>query len=382
MDQKEMQAGIQKMQAMVDPWIASLKDPETAQENTLQNLLKVYQGSQYGTDHTAASVSSYTDYQKVFPIKSYPQIKPILDRVMQGETALLLNEEPIGWAITRGTTKGVTKFIPMTPTDMRLRVAAGRAVMNYALQTKRFDIFAGVNLNLNFPSKVGTIEVGDKKIDYGYSSGIYTKFVSQQTPVHSVPSQDQIDALGGGKSMADWNARFELAYQQCRHKKVTLVGGVAPTAIQFGRYIHRQHKKYPHDLWEVIVMTLGSVPGINTRLAPPLNALYGNAAIREIYGATEGMFGQQLDDKRAWSPNYDLFFFEVKIKDVIKPLYLMKPGEMGSLIVSTPVLPRYEIGDLILAFSPPYFRTIGRKDWLTPIKYVWSEFSSFNFGRL
>ncbi|MCJ7774564.1 MAG: hypothetical protein MUP22_15675, partial [Desulfobacterales bacterium] len=184
------------------------------------------------------------------------------------------------------------------------------------------------------------------------------------------------------KTMTDWDARFELAYQKCLDKNVTLVGGVAPTALQFGRYIHRQHKKYPKDLWDVVVMTLGSIPGINTRLAPSLNAFYGDAAIREIYGATEGMFGQQLDEKRAWSPNYDLFFFEIKFENEIKPLYLMNPGEMGSLIVSTPVLARYEIGDLILAFTPPYFRTIGRKDWLTPFKYVWYEFSTLNFGKL
>ena len=45
-------------------------------------------------------------------------------------------------------------------------------------------------------------------------------------------------------------------------------------------------------------MTLGSIPGINTRLSDPLLAVYGRqAAIREIYGATEGMFGQQLDEK-------------------------------------------------------------------------------------
>jgi hypothetical protein len=35
-------------------------------------------------------------------------------------------------------------------------------------------------------------------------------------------------------------------------------------------------------------------------------------------------------------------------------------GEMGSMIVSTPALPRYEIGDLIRAFRPPYLRCIGR----------------------
>ncbi len=61
-------------------------------------------------------------------------------------------------------------------------------------------------------------------------------------------------------------------------------------------------------------MTLGSVPGINTRYEPALHALYGPAAIREIYGATEGMFGQQRDDHRAWAPNYDLFFFEVAVR--------------------------------------------------------------------
>ena len=129
-------------------------------------------------------------------------------------------------------------------------------------------------------------------------------------------------------------------------------------------------------------MTLGSVPGINTRLSASLYALYGDPAIREIYGATEGMFGQQLDKNRAWSPNYDLFFFEIKMGDKVIPLHEMRPGDIGSLVVSTPVLARYEIGDLVLAFKAPYFRTIGRKDWLTPFKYAWYEFSTLNLGRL
>ncbi len=104
---------------------------------------------------------------------------------------------------------------------------------------------------------------------------------------------------------------------------MTLVGGVAPTALQFGRYLNRRYHTYPKKLWNVIVMTLGSIPGINTRLAEPLLALYGDAAIREIYGSTEGMFRQQLDEKRAWSPNYDLFFFEVETRAGIKALHEM-----------------------------------------------------------
>jgi len=382
MDPKEIQAGVERMQAMVRPWYQSLEQPAATQENVLHNLLRIYSQTEYGKDHQAEKAGSYGDYVNSFPVKTYEDYKPLIEKVMSGETNLLLNEEPIGWAITRGTTRGENKFIPMTPTDMKMRVAAGRAVVNFALSNSRFDVFQGVNLNLNFPSKVGTVKAGERKLDYGYSSGIYTKYVSAQTPVRSKPSQDEIDTLGGGKTVRDWEKRFDLAYESCKGENVTLVGGVAPTALQFGRYLFRKHKQYPKNLWNVIVMTLGSVPGINTRLADSLYALYRPAAIREIYGATEGMFGQQMDEKRAWVPNYDLFFFEVSSKGKIKPLYAMEPGEIGKMIVSTPIFPRYEIGDLILAFQPPYFRCIGRDHWLTPFKYGYYEFMTLNFGRL
>jgi hypothetical protein len=301
---------------------------------------------------------------------------------MEGEINLLLNEEPVGWAITRGTTKGESKFIPMTPTDLELRISAGRAMLNYMLESMQINLFSGVNLNLNFPSIVGTVSVGEKEVDYGYSSGIYTKHVSKFTPIKSLPSQEDIDALGGGKTLRDWHRRFDLAYEKCKGQNVALVGGVCPTAIEFGRYLRKQHKIYPKHLWNIQIMTLGSTPGINTNHQPILTALYGPVVIREIYGATEGMFGQQRDEKRAWVPNYDMFFFEVETRSGIKMLHEMRPGEMGSLIVSTPILPRYKIGDLILAFEKPYYRCIGREQWWTPLQYYWKEITSFNLGQL
>jgi hypothetical protein len=63
-------------------------------------------------------------------------------------------------------------------------------------------------------------------------------------------------------------------------------------------------------------------------------------------------------------------------------LHDMRPGEMGSMVVSTPILPRYRIGDLILAFQVPYFRCIGRQYWWTPLQYAWHELLSFNLGQL
>jgi hypothetical protein len=370
------------LQALLQPWHHAVGDPAGAQERVLHELLQAYVQTDYGAEHGAAQIETLADYRRAFPIATYEDYKPLIERVMGGEVELLLSEEPVGWAITRGTTKGESKFIPMTPTDLAMRISAGRAMMNYVVSSGRYDIFQGVNLNLNFPSVVGMVRVGDRDIEYGYSSGIYTKYVSAMTPIRSAPSQDQIDALGGGKTQSDWDARFELAYQKCKDENVTLVGGVATTAVLFGRYLHRAHRVYPKDLWKTQIMTLGSVPGINTTYEASLTALYGRVAIREIYGATEGMFGQQRDERRAWVPNYDLFFFEVETDSGIKMLHEMKPGEMGSLVVSTPILARYKIGDRIRAFKPPYFRCIGRERWWTTLNYFWNEFRTFNLGRL
>lgn len=372
----------ERLKAQLQSWHDAVGNPAESQRQVLHGLLHWYAQTDYGAEHGASHIDGLDDYRQAFPVASYEAYKPLIERVMAGDVRLLLAEEPVGWAITRGTTKGESKFIPMTPTDLRMRVSAGRAMMNHVASTGRLDLFAGVNLNLNFPSVVGRIKVGDRELEYGYSSGIYTKHVSAYTPITSVPSQEEIDALGGGKTLRHWEQRFELAYERCKDRNVTLVGGVCSTALEFGRYLHRKHRLYPKDLWKTHIMTLGSQPGINTNHQPALNALYGPAAIREIYGATEGMFGQQRDEQRAWVPNYDLYLFEVATRSGIKMLHEMRPGETGGLIVSTPVLPRYRISDLILAMRPPYFRCIGRERWWTPLHYAWNELASLNLGQL
>jgi len=370
------------VEALLQPWHESVVNPAGAQQEVLQRLIAIYDQTEYGRAHGAGRVGSIADYRKSFPVTNYEGYRPLIRRVMAGEVSLLLDDEPVGWAITRGTTAGEPKFVPMTPTDLAQRISAGRAMMNFVSSTKQYDLFEGVNLNLNFPAVVGTVRVGEREVEYGYSSGIYARHVSSFTPIRSVPSQDEIDAIGSEKSASAWDARFELAYDKCRGENVTLVGGVVTTALLFGRYLRRAHGVYPKQIWKTKVMTLGSAPGINTTCEPALKALYGPVAIREIYGATEGMFGQQRDERRAWVPNYDLFLFEVETGSGLKMLHEMRPGEMGSLVVSTPVLPRYKIEDRILAVRPPYFRCIGRERWWSTLNYAWNEFRTLNLGRL
>jgi hypothetical protein len=375
--------GLQQFAAIlttfVQDWYDSLDNPAAAQEQTLNRLLGGFAQTRYGREHGAGHITTIADYRQSFPDRTYDDYWPLLERVYAGELDLLLYEPPVGIALTRGTTTGSSKLVPMTPADLQTRPAAARAVINHVLQSRQFDLLEGVTLNLAFPSVLRKMTVGDQEVDVGYSSGIYVKHVGARTLVRALPRQESIDALGGDTERTAWEKRFALGYEQARDENVAIFGGVSKTALEFGRWMNKTHACRPKDVWQVRLLTLGSEPGINTKLAPALRANWGREiAIREIYGATEGMFGQQIDDRRAWTPNYDLFFLEVQVGRRVKMLHEMRPGEIGSLIVSTVVFPRYRIKDLILALDPPrYYRTIGREAQWTRLRYLWDSIINF-----
>lgn len=348
------------LQAYIQPWHDALADPPAAQERVLPSLLQIYARTEYGRQHHAEGVGSIADYRAAFPVKTYADYEPLLRQVMAGDTHALLEAEPLGWAMTRGTT-GEVKYIPMTPRDLEQRHNAARGPLQYVLHSRRYDILLGANLNLSFPSVVGSLDVDGRIIEYGYATGIYVKHVAARTPIPSIPSQAEIDALGGGTGRAAWEARFQLAYERARGQNITILGGAVQVMLKFARWLRKTYGVYPKDVWNFGVLSLGSAPGINSTFRPRLLAFYGaDAGLVEIYGATEGMFGQQRDDRRFWVPNFDLYFFEVETAGGVKMLHEMAPGETGSLIVSTPVLPRYKILDLVRAFEPPHYLCIGR----------------------
>ncbi len=304
----------------LEPWNQAVAEPAHAQEAVLRRLLRDYDLTSYGTDHGAAAVAATSEtpgalvaeYRRAFPVMTYDDYKPLIEEVMAGDTDLLLcgGARRLGHhARHHGGRVQVHPHDPHRPPHAGER-GTGHDGLRGGHQALRPLRRRQPQPQLPLASWA-RCTVGDSEIEYGYSSGIYTKHVSKFTPIRSVPSQEEIDQLSPGTTRAEWDARFELAIEKCRHENVTLVGGVCQTALEFGRYLRRRHKVYPKELWKTQIMTLGSTPGINTRHAAQLTAMYGPVAIREIYGATEGMFGQQRDDRRAWVPNYDLFFFEV-----------------------------------------------------------------------
>jgi len=175
--------------------------------------------------------------------------------------------------------------------------------------------------------------------------------------------------LGPGITKQDWRRRFELVYQQALNEKVTAAMGVTPVILSFARYIKRKHGKKPKELWNFRALFCTSVRKIQSKYAPILRKYFGEVPVVEIYSATEGVFAQQFDDLPYVTPNYDKYFFEVETGQGIKMLHELKRGEWGSLIVSSCMFPRYEIGDLVEAAGRNYFRVIGRNYYLTLVEH-------------
>jgi phenylacetate-coenzyme A ligase PaaK-like adenylate-forming protein len=271
--------------------------------------------------------------------------------------------------MTRGST-GPAKVLPATKTHLEQIFTCGaRALINYVLRKKDFALLTGKILNLNFPSSVHTITTGGQTTSYGYSSGTYARLNPTFSQVSLLPRQEDIDALGSGITKADWEKRFELAYQQALRENVTAVIGVTPVILSFARYVQRKHGKKPQELWNLRAMFCTSVRKIQFKYAPTLRKYFGPAPVVEIYSATEGVFAQQFDELPYVTPNYDKYFFEVVTNHGTKMLYALKRGEWGRLIISSCMFPRYDIGDMIEAAGKNYFRVFGRHNLLTLLEH-------------
>jgi len=351
---------LERAQRNLNEFEAAIEDPELAQRELLEVLLRDYCKTVYGQSFGLSPRTSLEDYRKQVPATTYQVLTPHLEEIRKGDYRVLLTEEPITWVMTRGTT-GTSKILPVTETHMSHLIKGGaRAVLNTAFKRGGLETLMGGVLNLQFPSNTQTIQVGDEELVFGFSSGTYARLNPMMAGLGLVPRQEEIDALETGLSVSDWEKRYEFIYQRAKEESLVTVMGVAPVQTGFGRYLKREHGIYPREIWDMKVLYTTSVAKIHTKYKKILQKMYGEVSVVEMYTATEGAFGQQMDDYPYWRPNYDLYLFEVETAEGVKMLHEMKRGEWGRLIISTPMLPRYKIGDLVECMGKDYFRVFGR----------------------
>jgi hypothetical protein len=356
-------------QSIIGSWYNSLRDPENYQKQVLTDLVDEYCKTRYGQSRNASKIKEIADFRTNFPIIDYKSLSPYFAEVVKGNYKIILPEPVLCWVMTRGST-GTAKVLPTTKTHIEQIFTCGaRALVNYMLRKGDFEIFGGKILNLNFPSRVHTMMVNGHEVTYGYSSGTYARLNPMFNELSLLPRQEDIDVLGSGITKHDWEKRFELAYQQALDENVTAAMGVTPIILSFARYVKKKHGKKPKDIWKPRALFCTSVRKIQFKYAPILREFFGQIPVVEIYSATEGVFGQQLDDLPYVSPNYDKYFFEVETGQGVKMLHELKRGEWGKLIVSSCMFPRYDIGDLIEAAGRNYFRVFGRNQILMRVEH-------------
>ncbi len=361
--------GIDFLLKIVNPWYESLQNPQEAQQQVLESLIRGYAKTFYGKKHAALDVKGAADFRSHFPKINYKELSPYLEEVKRDNHAIILSEPPLCWVMTRGST-GNAKVFPVTKTHIeQIFMCGARALVNHALRKGDFQLLTGKILNLNFPSTVTTMDAGGHKITYGYSSGIYAKLNPMLNQVSLLPRQEEIDSLGPGITKPDWERRFELVYERALNQHIVAAMGVTPVILSFGRYVKRRHGRKPKDLWSFRALVCTSVRKIQFKYGPVLRKYFGEVPIIEMYSATEGVFAQQLDDLPYVTPNYDKYYFEVETSKGSKMLHELERGEWGRLIISSCLYPRYDIGDMVEAMGKNYFRIFGRAKTLVLLEH-------------
>jgi hypothetical protein len=361
----------------LNSWYESLENPHETQNTLFHTLIERYRTTEYGKIHHADHVETVDDFRKNFPAAPFSYFKPFIDMVKKGQWNTLLAEEPVSWGMTRGTT-GPSKIVPYTEAEIEERFILGpRCLMNYVHKSENTSLFDGYILLLVYPPEVGTEECDGIKHTYGYSSGIYSKHLAEKVGLKLVYSVDELAQFGTRRVESESEKRLEYILEQAHAKEVTAIIGIAQLMILLGKVTKKLYGVYPRDIWHPLLIT-SSLPNVHARYNPALKAIYKYSALRDIYGATEGFYAQQLDQRPYCFPNYDYYFFEVQIGKKVKMLHEMKKGERGSLIVSSHLFPRYRIGDIVKSFGDGGIACISRERDFNVIKYHYDRLMGYS----
>jgi hypothetical protein len=143
-----------------------LRDPRASQEETLGAILRRHAQTEYGRCHQFAAIDGLESYQSRVPVVTYDDLGPLVQRMMAGETGVLVDGVASYFSTTSGSS-AAPKFIPGTQQTI---LAGGESILvrNAYLQRDHPGAFAGRPLFV-----VGSASEGrtDSGVAYGAMTG-------------------------------------------------------------------------------------------------------------------------------------------------------------------------------------------------------------------
>jgi len=329
--------------AQREEWLSSLRSPGEHQARALRQLLPFYSRTRYGRERGLSPSLSYGEYASRSPVTSYRELEPLIARELGGDRGTILGEEVVAVGVTSGTS-GEPKLIPITPTDLTLRMKVMLAGVAHI--SERFGSGAlSEPLIVRFPTCV----YAESSLKFCHTSGLLElvlRSLLTGIPVAELLEAAQVEPVP--EARGDYARLFEATYESFKDLDLRLAVGSAPALLLFAWHLRRRHSLLPKDLWDVRVIMATGVPYIHDFYEEPLLRAYGDqASVIELYGATEALIAMQAGEEPYVSPFYNCYPLEVETGCGVKPLHELESGEVGALVVSTPALPRYRLGDLV-----------------------------------
>src|SRR5687767_6892762 len=76
------------------------KDAVASQERVLKSLIAKARATSFGKDHKFDEIKSYDDFKRNVPVRDYEDLRPYIERVVEGEPDVLWPGKPAYFAKT------------------------------------------------------------------------------------------------------------------------------------------------------------------------------------------------------------------------------------------------------------------------------------------
>ncbi|MGB8195158.1 MAG: GH3 auxin-responsive promoter family protein [Chitinophagaceae bacterium] len=346
----------------IESWI---KHPEQSQREVLQDLVTSAQYTEFGRKYNFSSLFTIKAFKQAVPIHEYDDLKPYIQRIMDGEQNLLWNT-PIYWfAKSSGTTSDKSKFIPVS--DESLHDGHYQAAKD--VLTLYYNVYPDSDLLTGKGLVIGgshTIHQVNDETHYGDLSAVLlqnTPFWSQwiRTPELSIALMDE------------WETKIEKLAETTIPENVTSISGVPTwTLVLIKRILEITGKSTLGEVWPNLELYMHG--GVSfTPYREQFRKLIGKQVnYLEMYNASEGFFAAQdnpKEDGMLLFTDHGIFFEFMPLEEYGKDdpqtigLNEVELGKNYAPIISTNGgLWRYMLGDTIqfTNLSPYRLKVSGR----------------------
>lgn len=267
------------IQRKIDSWASK---PEITQTKVFRDLIKRAGNTQFGRDHGFDTIQSPADFAQRVPVRDYEELKPYIEKVVEGDPNILWPGKPIYFAKTSGTTSGA-KYIPLTKESMPTHIEAARnAILCYISETGKAKFVDGKMIFLQ-----GSPELEEKNgIKLGRLSGIVAHYVPGYLQRNRMPSWET-------NCIEDWETKVDAVVEETVKENMTVISGI-PSWVQM--YFERLQAKTGKKVGDIFPnFNLFIYGGVNFE---PYRAKFENLIGRkvdsiELFPASEGFFAFQ-----------------------------------------------------------------------------------------